>query len=121
MTDQPTPEDSLDELYDVLSNGRRRFVLRYLRDRTDPVPSGRLAALLASRERSGADGDEADVRRVEVSLRHVHLPRLDDAGLVVYDHERGVVAAPSSHERLARSVRRTERFSRVPDDTDEAA
>lgn len=82
-------EESTDQLFDALADERRRVVLDSLFESGTPVDVGRLARRVAARERRGGEGDRgppADaVHRVRVSLHHVHLPKLDDAGLVEYD------------------------------------
>ncbi|ELY76346.1 DUF7344 domain-containing protein [Natrinema gari] len=74
-----------DELFDALADGRRRTVLRLVRDRT---PQGigkddlalRLAAVTAEKELATVTDD--DHHRALVALHHRLLPRLTDAGLL---------------------------------------
>lgn len=71
--------------FDLLSNARRRGVLYAVsRDGTTTV------AELADRIAAWQDGDHS-AEDVRTSLVHAHLPRLADAGVVAYDHQRGVV------------------------------
>ncbi|WP_247000654.1 DUF7344 domain-containing protein [Halosolutus gelatinilyticus] len=85
---------------DLLANRRRRSVLRLLRDRPNPVSLADLAERVAIEERE-ADGEisgvqgavpTADLRRVEISLRHAHVPTLADAGAVAFDTDENVVS-----------------------------
>ncbi|PSP78036.1 hypothetical protein BRC81_08230 [Halobacteriales archaeon QS_1_68_20] len=69
-----------DDAFDCLASSRRRHVLAVLRDR-GTVDRDELARAVADRE---ADST-ADA--VAVSLYHVHLPKLADAGLVDVDDE----------------------------------
>ena len=82
-----TPTGSLDEseVYDILRNDRRRFVIDHLRHDGDRATVGSLADRLASEE-SGEAPPPKNVRQsVYVSLHQTHLPRLDEAGVVTYD------------------------------------
>ena len=81
--------NSLDATLDVLSHSTRRYVLRHLDSEPGAVPVESLAAAVAAwqvgdgrtdDERSESDSDAR--RRAHVSLRHVHLPRLESAGLI---------------------------------------
>lgn len=73
-----------DELLEVVADPRRRLVLRYLCDNGEqPVTVGELATHLAA-EAGGTDGPE-DTRPKRIPLEHVHLPKLDAAGLVDFD------------------------------------
>lgn len=75
-------ESGTDELLKVLAANRRRRVIRALLDADGTVSLTELADEVA-RERADADGVPTDPERVEISLHHVHLPKLADAGLVV--------------------------------------
>jgi hypothetical protein len=75
--------DSLDELFDVLSHGHRRHILRGLAD-----PNRQTGAGIGTITRM-EDG-ESDV--IELKLRHDHLPKLDECGLVDWDPEAGTLA-----------------------------
>jgi hypothetical protein len=76
-----TSELSADERYRVLSAERRRLTLDVVADRTAPVGLDDVAR----RETDADVPDAAAVERVAVSLHHVHLPKLSDAGVVQYD------------------------------------
>jgi hypothetical protein len=70
--------------FELLAHSRRRELMRCLvetPDRTWHVAS--LASDVVSRGRTWAGSPE--VRDIVVSLHHVHLPKLDDAGLIAYD------------------------------------
>ncbi|WP_435062667.1 DUF7344 domain-containing protein [Halobaculum sp. EA56] len=75
----------------LLESDRRRLVLAILGERTQPVELDTLAAAVAAAEEGvdRADGDAHD--RVTVSLHHVHLPKLDDYGVIRYDRESNTV------------------------------
>ena len=80
-----------DVVFDLLSDHRRRVLLYALR-RRDPgasVPVDTLVDRLLETEEEAGPSERADRRdRIAVDLRHRHLPRLADAGLVDLDGDR---------------------------------
>jgi hypothetical protein len=87
----------------VLQNPRRRAVLRYLAGES-PTTQGELAEHIAGLEN---DVDPAAVsstqrKRVYISLYQSHLPKLDEAGAIDFDRNRGTVeATPQTDEFLS--------------------
>lgn len=73
----------LDDLFEILSHGYRRYILWILAD-----PEGRTGGTVET-DRFMAAGGEPDILRLE--LRHNHLPKLDDAGLVDWNPETGTL------------------------------
>lgn len=102
--DLPDGELTLDTLYYVLQNDRRRMALRHLRT-TAETDLGTIADYVAAREsgsESEAVSEEASAshrKRVYISLYQSHLPTLDEHGVVEFDQESNVVTPTS---RLAR-------------------
>lgn len=79
-----------DALYGLLSDRRRRTVLHQLDECENPVSIAELARGIALEETdSDADVPSDALRRVRISLHHVHLPKLSDAGAVALDREGG--------------------------------
>lgn len=78
--------DLPDELYEALGSESRRTVLRYLYENGGRSGRDELVRAVAARE---FDGDE---RRVASSLYHVHLPKLEDFGLVKFNRDDETVA-----------------------------
>lgn len=73
--------DSLDRLFDALSDPHRRYAIDYLHDQSQPVSLERLAAAVAARE-AGRAIEGGFERRIALKLHHVHVPKLEEAGLV---------------------------------------
>ncbi|USZ69120.1 winged helix-turn-helix domain-containing protein [Halorussus salilacus] len=69
----------LDVLFELLADSQRRELLAYLVDADDGVAS---FSDLIDRV---ADAEDAADREVAISIRHAHLPKLADAGVVEYD------------------------------------
>lgn len=85
-----------DELFDLLSNWRRRFVVRLISmvDRDDYLTLDSLTRQLMLLETGADHPDDVGAqarKRVYISLYQWHLPRLDDAGLVDHDGDRNVI------------------------------
>jgi hypothetical protein len=70
---------------------RRRAALSVLESRDGPQERADLACGVAAREADGEPTTGA-VEEVEVALHHVHLPKLDRAGLLEYDADEGIVS-----------------------------
>jgi hypothetical protein len=88
-----------DDVYELLSNARRRFVISHLRSRDEVVELNELSEAVASWENDVPADELTDqqVKRVYVSLYQTHLPKLDESGLIEYDRDAG-------HVRLTETV-----------------
>lgn len=78
---------TLDQLFDVLANQRRRYVLSYLHEtETTVVEFSDLIAAVVARE-SDRDRDTDHYETVAIDIRHTHLPKLAHFELLEYDDE----------------------------------
>jgi DNA-binding transcriptional ArsR family regulator len=87
-------ELSKDVVFSILSNGRRRFVIRLLKRADGPVAVRDLAQQVAAWE-NGVSVPELTYKqrkRAYTSLHQTHLPKLKEAGIVEYDSDRGTVS-----------------------------
>jgi len=83
-----------DALFSALADGRRRFVIGALESCGGSLALADLAAEVADRD-EGTDASVSEhVRRVEIELYHVHVPKLAAVGLVQFDRDRNVVWLP---------------------------
>ncbi len=97
VTESP---DGASSAFDLLADRRRRAVLRYLEMADSPVPVDDLADHVALEEQPGESGPVADLgdallgtrRRIRISLRHVHVPKLEAADAVEFDLETNTVS-----------------------------
>ena len=83
-----------DDVFDVLSNERRRYVLHYLKQHDGRrVELRELVDQVAAWEQDTTiEALESDKRKnVYSSLRQFHLPMLDETDIIDYDHMRGEV------------------------------
>jgi len=94
---------SQDTAFDLLSNARRRFVLRRLQERGGGIELSDLAEELAAEE-NGLDASELSAqqrKRTYVSLYQTHIPKLAEAGVVRYESETGMVYSTRHVDELA--------------------
>lgn len=85
---------SQDVVFELLSSPRRRYILYHLRQSNEPVELTTLAEQVAAWENE-TDVDsitEQERKRVYVSLYQTHIPRLDEAGVIEYDKDSGMVS-----------------------------
>ncbi len=85
---------SRDEVFTVLSNQRRRWVIHYLKQQNERTVQLRalVDALSAwEYERPVEELSWKKRKRIYTALRQSHLPKLDDANIITYDRSRGTV------------------------------
>ncbi|WP_149784116.1 DUF7344 domain-containing protein [Halorubrum aquaticum] len=95
-------ELSEDDIYGVLSNRRRRFVIHALKRKQGPVDISELSAHITAWE-TGKDPDEVeyeDHRSVYSTLKRTHLPNLEENNIVTIDKEENVVRPTPQLESL---------------------
>ncbi|MFH5799925.1 hypothetical protein [Haladaptatus sp. CMAA 1911] len=93
---------SRDMVFDVLKNQRRRYALHYLKQAEETVQLSDLAEQVAAWENDTTVGaiSAAERKRVYTALYQSHLPKLDDAGIVDYNQNRGIVELSTAAEQL---------------------
>lgn len=91
---------------DVLSHPRRRLVFELLRGNDKPLALADVASEVAAHERAlpGTEPTSESVRRLKLTLHHLHLPKLAAHGVVTYDSEQRVVALTERAEHQISSV-----------------
>lgn len=85
---------SLDALFEALADARRRTVLDVLSHQYQEIRTETLAREVAASETGTAEREVtvAETEQRLVSLRHNHLPRLREAGLIEYEDDEQTVA-----------------------------
>ena len=101
---------SLDQVFDLLSNRRRRYALYYLYEQDDGVATlDELTDHVVALESRDDDAtvelgaSEEFAVQVRTELQHVHLPKLEDAGVLEHDQRSETVrywTQPSLEEWL---------------------
>lgn len=105
---------SPEEVFTLLSNRRRRDAVDVLSNQETAVTLRKLVDSIAARETGTDDVPEEAADAVATALHHVHLPKLDQAGVVSYHPTAGTVEyheSPALESLLA--------ASETADDTDE--
>lgn len=84
---------SLDVIFDVLRNRRRRLVIEAIEERDGETTLSDLAEHIGGIEndKSPSALNAQERKRVYVGLYQCHLPRMDDAGAIDFDKNRGTV------------------------------
>jgi hypothetical protein len=90
------------EVYQVLSNSRRREVLTELQGQTEPVSLRELSEAIAGAEAGYYPAPRPLRKSVTNTLHQTHLPKMHELGLIEYDPDRKIVSACPE----ARQVRR---------------
>jgi len=95
-------ELSKGEIFDVLQNQRRRYVLEYLKRFDEPVSLSDLATQVAAWEYGtsieAVTNDQK--KRVYTTLQQTHLDRMEEAGIIEYDDEENVISRTPHTEEL---------------------
>ena len=81
------------EIFEVLRNQRRRYVLQYLKQDGSPVELGDLAQQVAAWEYETTleEVTPEQRKRVYTTLQQTHLPKMDKAGILTFDSDAGVI------------------------------
>ena len=88
---------SHDEVYDILANRRRRFVIHALKRNEEPPDVSQLSRYVTAWE-MGVDPEEVpyeERHNVHSTLRRVHLPKLTENDVVTVDENDVVRPAPA--------------------------
>ncbi|OYR46040.1 transcriptional regulator [Halorubrum sp. Hd13] len=95
-------ELSEDEVFEVLSNRRRRFVIHALKRAEEPIDVAELSVHVTGWERD-VDPEAVryeDRRNVYSTLRRTHLPKLEEKNVVTVDEEANLVEPTPELEEL---------------------
>lgn len=86
-------EPSVDELYDILANRRRRYALHYLQQTDDRAEIGQMAEQIAAWENGKSRWEVTSNERKYVysALQQRHLSKMQDSGLVNFSKRDGYV------------------------------
>lgn len=98
-----SPTLPVDDVFEILSNRRRRHTITYLNENgNEPVPIRELAASVAARENdtSVQDVTYKERKRVYTSLHQLHLEKMDGLGIIEYDRDRGLIERTETTDRF---------------------
>jgi len=102
LEDDDGEELSYDECFDLLSSYRRRYTLHYLEQNGEEASISDLSEQVAAweNEKSMQEVSYNERKRVYTSLQQVHLPRMDEVGVVEFDENQGTVETGPAAEKL---------------------
>lgn len=98
-----SPHGSLDkdDVFEILSNTRRRRLLFLLSERSEAVELGELAQELANTE-VGGEADRDQYKRMYISLYQTHVPKLAEYDVIEYDTDSKHVALTDRVDEILR-------------------
>lgn len=82
--EEDTVQPPLDRVFDILGNRDRRLVLHALRQAARPLQVSEVAERVVAMKRADSDREVADeaLERTYVGLRHIHVPKLEQADMI---------------------------------------
>lgn len=100
----------MDQVFGILGNQRRRYVLKYLSMTEGPISLDDLAEQIAAREYRKVPGQltARERTRVCVNLYQCHLPKMADGSAISYDRERGEIEHGEQFGLFSHYLRRDE-------------
>lgn len=109
----------LDQVFDILSEERRRYVLYYLEQENEPVSVDELATQVAEWETDGPPESIPDGKfeQIEVELCHLDVPEAAEEPYVRYNPETKMVelsGAPPEVDAIIHVAKVIERPGRNP-------
>lgn len=83
----------MDTVFDLFSKERRRYVLYYLDQQEGSVSVDEVVNQVADWEAEGSHEDIPDEKfdRIELSLRHMHLPKTAEVDFIEYLSDEGLI------------------------------
>ncbi|ELZ84752.1 hypothetical protein C453_12076 [Haloferax elongans ATCC BAA-1513] len=103
IQEQSEPELlSKDVVFEILKNQRRRDALRYLKENDGEAKLGDMAEFIAAKENDIdiAALSSSQRKRVYIGLYQCHLPKMDSAGVVDFDKNRGDIRILETAKQL---------------------
>lgn len=97
MSGRRSDSGTLERIFDVLSDPRRRALLHALRE-VETTTLETVADELVGAERNHPIGIEQteNAERLEMALHHTHLPKMAEAGVIIYDPQTRTIGTTSA-------------------------
>lgn len=110
ITDPSELSLPLDQVFEILKNQRRRYVLRYLASMDDEVSLSELAEEIAAWENGKDVGQISsnERKRVYVGLYQCHLPKMDGMDIISYNKPRGLIKKGENIDLVLRYIQADE-------------
>jgi hypothetical protein len=99
LSDRPIPFDTILDLCRVQ---QRRIVLSVLADEHRPLTVRDLTHVITTHNHDAplTEVPEKAVTQIQVSLHHIHLPKLEAAGVIEYDPKNQLVELTNEFDQL---------------------
>lgn len=107
-------ETGLNETFDILMHPHRRYILYYLTNDSERADLETLTGAITDWEGSeAAMAPAASAGTIATGLRHKHLPKLADAGVITYDADTGSVelAGTNGHDQFITEAARVDGYA----------
>ena len=106
----------LDEVFGILKNRRRRYVLQYLAETEGQVTIGETAEQIAAWENDKPVSQitSSERKRVYVGLYQSHLPKMDGIGAVSFNKPRGIIEPGENAEVFYRYLNNADADAESP-------
>ncbi len=101
---------AMDDVFGLLGNQRRRYVLKYLSTTNETITLSELAEQIAAWERGKdiAEITSKERERTYVSLYQCHLPKMAEVTAISYDKQRGEIESGEKFDRFTHFLRSDE-------------
>ena len=114
--EQSTETLPLDQVFGILKNQRRRYVLEYLREANEKATLSEMAEQISAWEN---DKDISQIsskerKRVYVGLYQCHLPKMDAMGIISFNKPRGVIELGEDTDAVFKYLNMSEEPDRPP-------
>lgn len=102
LASDAAPALSQEQIFEVLSNQRRRYAFHYLKRTDREVYLRELAERVAAWENEKPESalSSKELKRVKTALHQHHLPKMDENGFVEYDARRETVRLSAQASNL---------------------
>ncbi|MFC7215703.1 hypothetical protein ACFQO4_16655 [Saliphagus sp. GCM10025334] len=93
---------TLDEIFELLEDQRRRYALYCLYEKDGPVAVSEVVEKIETWEDDPpeADGSLDRFEEIALDLKHVHLPKSAEVDFIQYDREQGLIQVQGSPEEF---------------------
>jgi DNA-binding transcriptional ArsR family regulator len=95
-------DPSLDAVFEILAEPRRRFALTYLHERSKSIAIADLIREISADQHETAKNEvpEEVLQQETTTFHHCHLPKLVDANLVAINADRNTVMATDTLQSI---------------------
>ena len=106
MLDSNNSPPSVEDVFTVLGNSRRRQVILQVAHAQNPIPASEIARDIAATEHDTTPGRVTGEQRsrVYIALIQTHFPLMDELGLIEFGDETRIVSETNNTQPLANLI-----------------